>query len=95
MATNVNLYAAWQPVRINAGGGSTTSDYGIETGFFINETGLQWSSVPSDVSSAEDVFGGWLGKSRAIPPVHLLGTKCLSGADFSADVYPDSLQLVA
>ncbi|TKA76132.1 hypothetical protein B0A55_03244 [Friedmanniomyces simplex] len=60
MADSVNFYAAWQPVRINAGGGSTSSDYGIETGFFINTTGLQWTSSPGNAGTAQDEFGGWL-----------------------------------
>ncbi|KAK0983102.1 hypothetical protein LTR91_011334 [Friedmanniomyces endolithicus] len=60
MAEAVNFYAAWQPVRINVGGGSTSSDYGIETGFFINSTGLQWTSSPGNAGAAQDEFGGWL-----------------------------------
>ena len=65
MAEAVNFYAAWQPVRINVGGGSTSSDYGIETGFFINSTGLQWSSSPGNAGAAQDEFGGWLGMCSA------------------------------
>ncbi|KAJ9620122.1 hypothetical protein H2203_007886 [Taxawa tesnikishii (nom. ined.)] len=42
--SDVNFYAAWEPVRINAGLGDGQ--------FFINETGLQWGS--------ETAFGGWL-----------------------------------
>lgn len=64
MAENVNFYAAWEPVRINAGNGSTNSDYGIETGFFINSTGLQWTSSVGSAGSEGDAFGGWLGKSN-------------------------------
>ncbi len=65
MAEAVNFYAAWQPVRINVGGGSTSSDYGIETGFFINSTGLQWTSSPGNAGAAQDEFGGWLGLCSA------------------------------
>jgi len=58
MAENVNFYAAWEPVRINAGLGST--DSGETGGFFVNSTGLQFSSAPGQTSGNE--FGGWLGE---------------------------------
>ena len=62
MAEDVNFYAAWQPVRIDAGAGSNDSSYGIQDGFFINDTGLQWSSSPGNAGTPQDLFGGWLGK---------------------------------
>jgi len=52
---SVNLYAAWEPVRINGGVGSNEF-----SSFSINATGLQWSDASSG-GSAEG-FGGWLGK---------------------------------
>jgi hypothetical protein len=55
-----NAYAAWQPVSVNAGGGYSDP---FVTGFFINETGLQWTSSPDQPGSRYDSFGGWLGKS--------------------------------
>lgn len=58
MAFNTNFYAAWQPVRIDAGLGTTQS--GETTGFFINSTGLQFGS------SQGDNFGGWLGKCPSL-----------------------------
>lgn len=58
MAENVNFYAAWQPVRIDAGLGSNQQGY--TTGFSINSTGLQWTSTPG--TNATNAFGGWLGK---------------------------------
>lgn len=51
------FYAQWQPVEVNAGAsgnGFTVS------GFFINETGLQWTSSPSAIGTSSDSFGGWL-----------------------------------
>ncbi|RMX88652.1 hypothetical protein D0869_01466 [Hortaea werneckii] len=58
MAQNVNFYADWQPVRINAGLG--TSSFGTTSGFYINDTGLQWSSSPGSSLSSLNAFGGWL-----------------------------------
>lgn len=52
---SVNIYAAWEPVRINIGGAPT--EY---SAFFINETGLQWTNVAE--SSTPDSFGGWFGE---------------------------------
>jgi len=64
MAVNVNFYAAWEPVRINAGlGGKEES--GLNSGFFINATGLQWTSAV--VPGVNDEFGGWL--SEFLPPL--------------------------
>lgn len=51
------FYSAWQPVELNAG--ATGSRYDV-TGFFINETGLQWTSSPEQVGTENDQFGGWL-----------------------------------
>jgi len=61
MAENVNFYAAWEPVRINAGLSSST-DSGLTGGFFLNSTGVQWTSSPGD-NEGSDAFGGWLGKA--------------------------------
>ncbi|KAK4574880.1 hypothetical protein LTR86_001722 [Recurvomyces mirabilis] len=60
LATNVNFYAAWEPVRVFVGSGSNSSEYGVQNGFFINETGLQWTSAPHGAGGAADYFGGWL-----------------------------------
>lgn len=49
--SDVNFYAAWEPVRINAGEGDLADQDGQ---FFINATGLQWSDNNS--------FKGWLGE---------------------------------
>lgn len=57
MEENVNFYAAWEPVRINAGVGG--SDFEV-SGFFINETGLQWTSNPTAPGTISDAFGGWI-----------------------------------
>lgn len=56
----VNFYAAWEPVRINAGlvSGEGSGETG---GFFINSTGLQFTTAPGS-SEASNQFGGWLGK---------------------------------
>ncbi|KAK0305728.1 hypothetical protein LTR91_009714 [Friedmanniomyces endolithicus] len=85
MAEAVNFYAAWEPVRINVGGGSTSSAYGIETGFFMNSTGLQWTSSPGNAGAAQDEFGGWLG----------MCFKTLAGRTFDMLTSEISLQLVA
>ncbi|KAK3721049.1 hypothetical protein LTR37_003339 [Vermiconidia calcicola] len=57
---SVNFYAAWQPVRVQAGDGP--SDLQSDSGFWIdNENGLQWTSAPQDApGSGSDAFGGWL-----------------------------------
>ena len=60
MAANVNFYAAWQPVRIDAGLSSTDAiEEGLTGGFFINATGLQWNET-SGYSL------GWLGTSLSL-----------------------------
>ena len=41
MDINDNFYAAWQPVRVNAGNG--VSNPNGNSGFWVNGTGLQWS----------------------------------------------------
>ena len=63
MKTKLDIYndALWQPVELTAGGGSISRNNGIETGFFKNETGLQWSSTPSNVGSKDEIFSGWMG----------------------------------
>lgn len=48
---DVNYYASWQPVQINAGQGND--------GFFFNSTGLQYTSNPNGTYNE---FGGWIGK---------------------------------
>jgi hypothetical protein len=57
MAEYTQFYSSWQPVRVDAGVGG--SDYEV-SGFFINETGLQWTSNPTAPGTANDAFGGWL-----------------------------------
>ncbi|KAK4987052.1 hypothetical protein LTR66_001544 [Elasticomyces elasticus] len=52
---DVNFYAAWEPVRINAGFGAPNYPY---SGFFINNTGLQWTTSPGG-SEGQNGFGGW------------------------------------
>lgn len=51
------MYAGWQPVRLNAGTGGSGTEV---SGFFINSTGLQWTSTPEKPGSSDDAFGGWL-----------------------------------
>jgi hypothetical protein len=58
MAVGDTAYSTWQPVRIDAGYGGSSSR-GDGDGFFINATGLQWSSTPG-ADSALDSFGGWI-----------------------------------
>lgn len=51
--TNLAENAGWEPVHINLG-----CYYGDECGrFFINETGLQWSSDPGH--PRQNIFAGW------------------------------------
>ena len=58
LALSDTAYTGWQPVRIDAGaGGSSTRGDG--DGFFINSTGLQWSSAPG-ANATLDTFGGWI-----------------------------------
>ncbi|KAK5695066.1 hypothetical protein LTR17_024651 [Elasticomyces elasticus] len=54
--------AAWQSVglRDDMSGYTTSSPDAIENGFFINSTGLQWTSTPGKAGTPEDSFGGWL-----------------------------------
>ena len=69
MSENTNFYAAWEPVRINAGSGPDSvgsSVGGVYTGFFINDTGLQWTNYPGNPKLSS--FGGWLGNSAAYLP---------------------------
>ena len=62
MAENVNFYAAWEPVQVNAGEGSISNG-----GFWINENGLQWTdALNAAPSSNTSSFGGWLGRSRNV-----------------------------
>lgn len=58
LATSQTAYTGWQPVRIDAGAGGTSSR-GDGEGFFINSTGLQWSSAPG-ANATLDSFGGWI-----------------------------------
>jgi hypothetical protein len=59
---NVNFYAAWEPVRINAGSGASNKK-GINGGFWLNSTGLQWTAdVKSKPNAGDNLFGGWIGK---------------------------------
>lgn len=57
MAPNTEFYAAWQPVRMNAGASGTGQ---VVDGFFLNETGLQWTETPATPGGSTDMFGGWL-----------------------------------
>ncbi|KAK5117417.1 hypothetical protein LTR62_006036 [Meristemomyces frigidus] len=62
IATNADLHADWQPVRIVAGNGrnvTLANSQGIARGFFLNETGLQWAAADGGPRVVE--FGGWLG----------------------------------
>lgn len=59
MAEYTQFYSSWQPVRVNAGVGGPSP---FVSGFFINETGLQWTGNPSAPGSQTDAFGGWLGE---------------------------------
>ncbi|OQO05631.1 hypothetical protein B0A48_09723 [Cryoendolithus antarcticus] len=56
MALNTATYAAWEPVRIDAGEGGISAR-GWGNGFFINDTGLQWSSSTSEETNS---FAGWM-----------------------------------
>lgn len=55
---SVNIYAAWQPVRINVG-----VEPGNYSAFFVNETGLQWTTSATGIP---DSFGGWYGKLASL-----------------------------
>ena len=50
---DVNSYAAWEPVRINSAADSGTG------AFYINATGLQWTSAPVG-SPRGNTFDGWI-----------------------------------
>ncbi|CZT18153.1 uncharacterized protein RCC_03993 [Ramularia collo-cygni] len=57
MVPAVSFYSAWQPVRVNIG--VSGPDFTI-SGFFMNDTGLQWTSNVQAPGSPNDMFGGWL-----------------------------------
>ncbi len=60
MVSNEEFYAGWEPVQVNAGGTECEETHegfgwqvlmlftiaGTNGGFYINETGLQWSNYP-------------------------------------------------
>lgn len=53
---SANLYAAWEPVRINIGGApSNYSAFDIDA-----DAGLEWTDAAG--STAPNSFNGWLGK---------------------------------
>ncbi|OQO09593.1 hypothetical protein B0A48_04995 [Cryoendolithus antarcticus] len=56
MALNTATYAAWEPVRIDAGEGGISAR-GWGDGFSINGTGLQWSSSTTEETNS---FAGWM-----------------------------------
>jgi hypothetical protein len=58
MALSDTAYSGWQPVRIDSGYGGSSSR-GLGEGFFINSTGLQWSSN-AGADPAIDSFSGWI-----------------------------------
>ncbi|KAK5709589.1 hypothetical protein LTR17_019673 [Elasticomyces elasticus] len=62
MVEAASYYAAWQSVRLRLvePGYTTSSPDAIENGFFINATGLQWTSAPGQAGTSQDSFGGWL-----------------------------------
>lgn len=47
-------YAAWAGVAMNLGDG--------DSGYYLNENGLQWTSSPESPGGSTDSFKGWLGK---------------------------------
>ncbi|KAK3628321.1 hypothetical protein LTR56_018713 [Elasticomyces elasticus] len=53
---------AWQPVklRLDMPDITTSRPEAVENGFFINSTGLQWTSSPGKAGTSQDSFGGWL-----------------------------------
>lgn len=70
------FYTTWQPVRINAGGGPSAPNG--ESGFYINSTGLQWTSAPNQKPGGTgNQFGGWLGEFLTC----LLGVEEAGGSD--------------
>lgn len=61
-------YSAWQPVRIDAGSGANRPK--SNSGFYLNATGLQWTSALGQApAGAGNEFGGWLGESCFTVPV--------------------------
>ncbi|KAK4895383.1 hypothetical protein LTR27_006447 [Elasticomyces elasticus] len=62
MVEAAGYYAAWQSVRLRLvePGYTTSSPDAMENGFFINATGLQWTSAPGQAGTSQDSFGGWL-----------------------------------
>lgn len=58
MAQSDTPYSGWQPVRLDAGTGSSVAR-GEGEGFFINSTGLQWNSAPGGEPES-DSYGGWI-----------------------------------
>ena len=83
MAENVNFYAAWEPVRVNAGGGA--SDPKGYSGFFIDGTGLQWTNaLHKPPGSSASSFGGWLGEFRAISLSTVMDFWLIGGVQFVA-----------
>ncbi|KAK6428420.1 hypothetical protein LTR95_015439 [Oleoguttula sp. CCFEE 5521] len=58
MVPYASTYAAWQPVRIDAGEGGH-SDRGLGGGFFINGTGLQWAEAGTGSADGYP-FAGWM-----------------------------------
>lgn len=59
MAQSDTFYAAWQPVRMNAG---VSGNLPQVFGFFLNDTGLQWTSTSAGPGTPGDAFGGWMGR---------------------------------
>ena len=55
----MNFYSLWQPVRINAGSGGSKLANGAA--FFINGTGLQYTTAPNGTEE-ENEFRGWIGE---------------------------------
>lgn len=56
----VNTYAAWQPVRIDAGGAAA----GEYSAFYVDGNGLQWTTGATGIP---DSFGGWFGEFGFAP----------------------------
>lgn len=79
MADNTVFYSSWQPVRVNAGVGG--SGYTV-SGFFMNETGLQWTGNPAAAGSPNDEFGGWLGECLILGSRNEIGAKLTAVCDW-------------
>ncbi|KAK6431889.1 hypothetical protein LTR95_011942 [Oleoguttula sp. CCFEE 5521] len=58
MALSTATYAAWEPVRIDVGQGGISAR-GWGDGFFINGTGLQWTSSTTGDEETNS-FAGWM-----------------------------------